>query len=37
MMITFPGQIETVGSRRALISEAADRVQRRCSRIAFHT
>lgn len=37
MLITFPGQIETVGSRRALISAAADRVQRRCSRIAFHT
>lgn len=35
MMITFQGQIKTVGSHQALISKVADRVQRRCSRIGF--
>lgn len=36
MMTTFQRQIETVGLHQAFISRAADRVQRRCSRIGFH-
>lgn len=36
MMIMFQGQIEAVGSHQALISKAADSVQRCCRRISFH-